>query len=936
MSESAVAHPFADVIEPDAARIPLQRAWLGVAVLSASWLSGLGYYHHPDWLVWSLCVAAGVLLMLGVKMPLPTRMFCTVALLGLTPTLFLVAWPLKVIPVLLALGLALSLAQAPRSRLGKCASAALCAGAVLAAQALAIFAYQSLTGRSHDLPAPLTQALGWTAQAVGIDAAADSGDVALHTMRKLHRLGATWDLLLDPATLCFLVGGAALLALVRGAHSPSPLYPGKTTSAPGEAEKGATRHFTPHPDRLRSPQANPLSLVQGRGNQSLLISFVALTLTIVVWLFIRAGLMMALVVHRGLRVDYDSPVILMDQFRSTWVLSSLLIVPTLLACRFAGRLPAPVSDPGQLRPTFLPVWRTWAAAGATLLGIFVLCVAGLWDPPGSPKPGRVLVDEFHSKWEPTQRSFDTQWYGHDSGYNYAVIYDYLGHWFSMGRITTPIDDALLGQCDVLISKVPTERYAPAEVDAIERFVRRGGGLLLVGEHTDVFGTGVSLNDMAERFGFKFRYDVILDTDTSFQQAMERPLVSHPIIQRFGKFDFAVSCSIAPGASSGRAVVLSRSLRGLGPDYHASNFYPPIDDAADERFGAFVQCWATRQGAGRVVAWSDSTVWSNFCTFEPGKAELMLGLINWLNERNGAFEPRQFIWPLGLALLAAAVLLGRRWPGGWVVMLSAGLLGWAIAPPAIQALQLATHREAKLASPLHRVIIDQTVCNPPLSKGGFIEGKPDGFGVFERWIIRLGYYTRRAAGADALKDDLIVFPYPAATVPAEFRDALVRYVKAGGKMLVIDSPENTASTAGSLLYPFNMKLNHQTNETGDLAASGNWPTAHVAAACEVVGGEPLFTLNGKTVAATTRSGAGSVTVIGFGSRLADASMGVTGDTIPDDDLTKAYALDYALMRWLVEGIAPPAPAATMPSTTAPTDAPPPATAPPTTEPLRPAP
>lgn len=51
------------------------------------------------------------------------------------------------------------------------------------------------------------------------------------------------------------------------------------------------------------------------------------------------------------------------------------------------------------------------------------------------------------------------------------------------------------------------------------------------------------------------------------------------------------------------------------------------------------------------------------------------------------------------------------------------------------------------------------------------------------------------------------------------------------------------------------------------------------------------------------------------------MGVTGDTIPDDDLTKTYALDYALMAWLVEDKQPPA---TQPATTEP------ATQPTTTE------
>ena len=49
-------------------------------------------------------------------------------------------------------------------------------------------------------------------------------------------------------------------------------------------------------------------------------------------------------------------------------------------------------------------------------------------------------------------------------------------------------------------KVPTSRYAPDEIMAIERFVESGGGLMLVGEHTSVFNTGVYINDIARIFG----------------------------------------------------------------------------------------------------------------------------------------------------------------------------------------------------------------------------------------------------------------------------------------------------------------------------------------------------------------------------------------------------------------------------------------------------
>src|SRR5207247_2382889 len=96
----------------------------------------------------------------------------------------------------------------------RAARTALAVGAVLTAQALALFAYEVSTARSHDLPRPLAQVLGWTARLLGVDSVVAGHDVALQTMRVVHRLGATWELFLDPVTVAFVAGGAVLVVLV--------------------------------------------------------------------------------------------------------------------------------------------------------------------------------------------------------------------------------------------------------------------------------------------------------------------------------------------------------------------------------------------------------------------------------------------------------------------------------------------------------------------------------------------------------------------------------------------------------------------------------------------------------------------------------------------------------------------------------------------------
>jgi len=205
-------------------------------------------------------------------------------------------------------------------------------------------------------------------------------------------------------------------------------------------------------------------------------------------------------------------------------------------------------------------------------------------------------------------------------------------------------------------------------------------------------------------------------------------------------------------------------------------------------------------------------------------------------------------------------------------------------------------------------MDRTVCDTPLSRSGFLAGEANGFGIFERWILRLGCFTSRRRGPEALTGDLVVFTYPSRAVTDEFRAAVVRYVASGGRVLVLDSPENTTSTANSLLYPFGLSLDSGQKLNGSLVMVGkgtppqgsaattpNQGAVSVETAYKVVGGEPLITLEGTPVAATVRHGQGSVTAVGFASRWADARMGVTGDIVPDAEMRRVFDLEFTLLR-----------------------------------------
>lgn len=843
----------------------MRRIWFGLALLSSSWLFGLNYYHNAQWLSWSILVLTGIALLVGVDIREPQTIESVVSAVLLLPAVFLAPWPYRMAFLLIFIGLVLSVLPISSRWPYILNSALILGGSILTVQSLGILFYENVTARSHELPWPWPNLLYSISRLLGIRAGLDSTNIALGTPRNCHRLGATTELFLDPLTLAFIVGGIVILCCLKYRSQLSHV------SAESRIRKGK-RQF---------------SLIK------LLVIFIIL---IVAWLPIRSAILISIFMHRALRTEYDVKLVLMNQFWNPWLLMSFLLVPILLSLRFIhkhlDRNQRLISISDINCPKYL------LAIVPIIIGSVMFITGMLLDLPGRRKESRVWVDEHHSTWEPTDKAFDTEWYGHDSGYNYYCIYDYISHFYDTSRLKTTIDDKTLMNCDVLIIKVPTERYEQEEISAIERFVEGGGGLLLIGEHTNVFNTGTYINDIARIFGFTFRYDCLFDIDTIFTQRYNPSLVPHPIVQRMSPMDFAVSCSISPRASFGRAAIRSTGLKNLFADYHASNFYPQVEDKAESRYGAFLQLWTTHYGSGRVAAFTDSTIFSNFATFEPGKTELMLGMLEWLNHNNTPYPLQLCLIILSLPLFVIGVIFFKKKCVTCLVIVCAGVFGWSIAIVGTKIVHKHFMMLPKAVRPMVEVVIDRTVCNGPLSKSGFISGKKNGFGIFERWILRLGYFTYRKSGTEALTGDLVVFLDPNQTVTTDFREELVSYIEQGGKALVLDSPANTGSTANSLLYPFGLTVSPNMQLRGQLEASEKWPVIQIDSTHEIKGGDPVAMVSNVPVIATACLGKGTMTVVGFSSRFADAYMGTTGDVIPDNELRKVFDLQFSLLKDIV--------------------------------------
>ncbi len=849
------------------------RVWFATALLASAWLFGLGYFDPVNLTAWIVALGAAVLLLGGTAVRFPGRLERGLGLLMLAPALWAVPIPYRSMPALLWCGLAVSLLPVRNAGTRIVARGSVLASMALLTQSLALALYQALTARAHELPGVLAWPIAFLMRLLGADATLDGAMLVLRATGTADRIAATWELLFDPATVLTAVGGLAWLA-----H---------------EASRG--RH--PRSVRLKS---------YGR-------SGAILALVVLAWAPLRLALLGALVLHLQLRADVVATPNVGQLLVCTWVHAGLACV---LACVLSRLVPSPFSGGAPTSAAAAPdrsgsgrqpsAMRRTAVVAGCAAAVCVAVFLHYWTPVGQRKAGRVRFVERHSSWEPTTEPYRDKVYGEAGSYNYAAVYEYCGQFYDMSRVSKdqPLDDAALAQCDVLIIKTPTSRYEPEEVEAVVRFVERGGSLLMIGDHTNVFNMNTYLNDISRHFGFTFRNDLLFRVGAPYRQHYEPPRLSHPILQAVPPMDFAVSCSIDPAANVGDMVIRNVGLWNLPPAYQESNYHPQAEYRPYMQYGAWCQLWSTTHGRGRVLAFADSTLFSNFCVYQPGKVELFVGMVEWLNHASrldslGAQFWRQFLAGVaGILAAACGVVAVRQRPGAWMSLLAASWAAWTLA--ALLVMQV--HRHAlPLPAPkraLQHVVIDRSLSTVPLFTGAFADDpEGGGYGMLEQWIPRVGNYTSRRGGAAALRGDALVVICPTLLPSPRFRDELMDWVQAGGRLVVFDTPDVPESTANSLLMLFGLTSVHNAPEQKGQPlrlADGSRETP-LLASCEIRGGETIALWGDVPIAARTQFGEGRVTAIGFGSLFNDVSMGTHWLEEPDEMLRQRYEVLYALLR-----------------------------------------
>ena len=597
------------------------------------------------------------------------------------------------------------------------------------------------------------------------------------------------------------------------------------------------------------------------------------------------------------------------------------VPPVLLLGRLQG---TPPEGACTLHWEGLPIRRGAITASLAFVAVAALTLCGSYPDAGIAKSGRVVIDEAHSRWESTLRPMDCSWFGELSTYNFYNFAQHIGRYFQItGNVDRPLDDATLRGCDVLVLKTPTEAYTPEEVASVARFVRSGGGLWLIGDHTNVFGMGTYLNQIARAFGLRFNYDSEYELATGKLSLWRRPtFLPDPITGAVPEFLWATSCTLG-GSPLVRQVMVGNGLKSIPHDYSQPTFFPSDDTlrlSQRETFGPFLQCGASLYGKGRVVAIADSTMFSNFFVYIAGRPELILGTVNWLNHSNAGWPVSRLAGIVGLVTLGLLLwpLRGPRRATLLAVAVAAGCLGYGVAgrvstytalerrplpEPRVQPLPTVAFemQYSSIALPLRHLVTQEEIWRDYLT--------------FLVWSQRVGLVpSHHSTIASACRTGRsLVMINPQRKLSEQDAQVLREYVERGGVLLLMvgRGPAGAAqrqaapaegveveAVANDILRPWAMEVRMGPGVTQqDLRDTNGRRICATCCAGTVSGGEALALLpGGEAVVAERRAGRGKVIVLTDARLLAGPSMGST-NAQPSPAQLEVYDLAFRILRSL---------------------------------------
>ncbi len=305
----------------------------------------------------------------------------------------------------------------------------------------------------------------------------------------------------------------------------------------------------------------------------------------------------------------------------------------------------------------------------------------------------VVFDEGHGKWETVKSSYGPDDFGRSANYTYSQLFQKAKQLVGKSNILESEKTALPGTDSLLVIKMPAEPLSEEFSTRLAEWVKRGGRLLVVADHTDLYDTTQHANLLLSK-----HFGVSINSDATYNPIGMPTLPTVKVAGGLlGRIDaHGRQFAWQTGASFRRIPLMGVELMTYGHsfaepgDYSRANRFGPFAPELTKRFFNHSAVVAVPHGSGAIAVLLDSTPWSNFSIFREQYSQMLRGLI-------GALEhPKQlFILSsaaIALGLLAFLVMVS---PSRLIMLLLGLVMGGALsAGVAVGSVSWSTHQDGR--------------------------------------------------------------------------------------------------------------------------------------------------------------------------------------------------------------------------------------------------
>jgi hypothetical protein len=180
--------------------------------------------------------------------------------------------------------------------------------------------------------------------------------------------------------------------------------------------------------------------------------------------------------------------------------------------------------------------------------------------------------------------------------------------------TDSISSSCLSQADVLVVINPLTPFTTEEQKSVTAFVKKGGSLLVLGDHTDLAGIMTPLNQLIKDFDISFNFDsaIPMDPDWKWQNCIDT--LPHSIFTDLPEiFDYGISIGASLSLDSWKSKPLWVGRAAFSDQGNILKGDARLGDmkySRGEQFGGLILAAERKYGKGKVLVFGDTSSFQN--------------------------------------------------------------------------------------------------------------------------------------------------------------------------------------------------------------------------------------------------------------------------------------------------------------------------------------